>query len=170
MRSLARRLWWRVRHTAVPLLLPGLLCVAAAIVGQALNVSGMNVPVLHGGSARWFVSLLGMALVGLALVVGVEPPPRAGGMRGALPELPPNHVVRPELLGRLHAALLDETGDGPRRVGVWGMGGSGKSVLAAALMRDPRMHRRFPDGLAWVRLEPPTGDYPAARQGMLAQR
>ena len=63
MRSLARRLWWRVRHTAVPLLLPGLLCVAAAIVGQALNVSGMNVPVLHGGSARWFVSLLGMALV-----------------------------------------------------------------------------------------------------------
>ena len=105
MRSFAGRLWWRLRHAAVPLLLPGLLCLAAAIVGQALNVSGVNVPVLHAGPARWFVGLLGAGLVGLALVVGVEPPPRAGGMRGALPELPPNHVVRPELLGRLRAAL-----------------------------------------------------------------
>ena len=94
---------------------------------------------------------------------------RAGGVRGALPELPPNHVVRPELLGRLRATLLDGTGGGPWRVGVWGMGGSGKSVLAAALVQDPAVRRRFPDGLAWVRLEPPTGD-PAARQGMLAQR
>ena len=90
-------------------------------------------------------------------------------MRGALPELPPNHVVRPELLGRLRAALLDGTGGGPRRVGVWGMGGSGKSVLAAALVQDRAVRRRFPDGLAWVRLEPPAGD-PAARRGMLAQR
>ena len=92
-----------------------------------------------------------------------------GGVRGARPELPPNHVVRPELLGRLRAALLDGTGGGPRRVGVWGMGGSGKSVLAAALLQDPAVRRRFPDGLAWVRLEPPEGD-PAARPGMLAQR
>ena len=99
----------------------------------------------------------------------VESPPRAGGVRGAWPELPPNHVVRPELLGRLRAALLDGTGGGPRRVGVWGMGGSGKSVLAAALGQDPAVCRRFPDGLAWVRLEPPTGD-PAARRGVLAQR
>ena len=169
MRSFVGRLWWRLRHATVPLLLPGLLCLAAAIVGQALNVSGVNVPVLHAGSARWFVGLLGAGLVGLSLVVGVEPPPRAGGVRGALPELPPNHVVRPELLGRLRAALLDGTGGGPRRVGVWGMGGSGKSVLAAALVRDPAVRRRFPDGLAWVRLEPPTGD-PAARRGVLAQR
>ena len=70
----------------------------------------------------------------------------AGGVRGALPELPPNHVVRPELLGRLRAALLDGTGGGPRRVGVWGMGGSGKSVLAAAVVQDPAVRRRFPDG------------------------
>ena len=169
MRSFAGRLWWRARHATVPLLLPGLLCLAAAIVGQALNVSGVNVPVLHGGSARWFVGLLGAGLVGLALVVGVEPPPRAGGLRGALPELPPNHVVRPELLGQLRAALLDGTGGKSRLVGVWGMAGSGKSVLAAALAQDPAVRRRFPDGLAWVRLEPPAGD-PAARRGVLAQR
>ena len=91
-----------------------------------------------------------------------------GGVRGAWPELPPNHVVRPELLGRLRAALLDGTGGGPRWVGVWGMGGSGKSVLAAALRQDRAVRRRFPDGLAWVRLEPP--DDPVTRRGVLAQR
>ncbi len=168
MHSFVERLRWRLRHANSPLLLPGLLCLAAAIVGQALNVSGMNVPVPHG-SARWFFGLLGAGLVVLSLVVGVQPPPRAGGVRGAWPELPSNHVVRPELLGRLRAALLDGTGDGPRRVGVWGMGGSGKSVLAAALAQDPAVRRRFPDGLAWVRLEPPTGDDPAARRAVLAQ-
>ena len=92
-----------------------------------------------------------------------------GGVRGAWPELPPNHVERPELLGRLCASLLDEPGGGPRRVGVCGMGGSGKSVLAAALERESAVCRRFPDGLAWVRLEPPTGD-PAVRRSVLAQR
>ena len=159
---------WRLRHATVPLLLPGLLCLAAAIAGQALNVAGVNVPVLHAGAARWFVGLLGAGLVGLSLVVGVEPPPRAGGVRGAWPELPPNHVVRPELLGRLRGALLDGTSGGPRRVGVWGMGGSGKSVLAASLAQDPAVRSRFPDGLAWVRLEPLSGD-PAARRAVLAQ-
>jgi hypothetical protein len=168
VRSFDGKLWWRLRHATVPLLLPGLLCLAAAIAGQALNVSGVNVPVL-AGSARWFIGLLGASLVGLALVVGVEPQPRVGGVRGAVPELPPNYVVRPELLGRLRAALLDGTGGGPRRVGMWGMGGSGKSVLAAALVQDPAVRRQFPDGLAWVRLESPTGD-PAARRGALAQR
>jgi hypothetical protein len=92
-----------------------------------------------------------------------------GGVLGAWPELPPNHVERPELLGELRAKLLDETGGGPRRVGVWGMGGSGKSVLAAALARDDEVLDRFPDGLAWERLEPPSDD-PVTRPGMLAQR
>ena len=90
MHSFVGRLWWRLRHATVPLLLPGLLCLAAAIVGQALNVSGVNVPVLHAVSARWFVGLLGAGLIGLSLVVGVEPPPtlgrRAGGVAGTAAE------------------------------------------------------------------------------------
>ena len=91
-----------------------------------------------------------------------------GVVQGAWPELPPNHVVRSELLGRLRAALLDGTSSGPRRVGVWGMGGCGKSVLAAAVRQDRAVRRRFPDGLTWERLEPP-GD-PVTRPGMLARR
>ena len=91
-----------------------------------------------------------------------------GGVWGAWPELPAKHVERPQLLGRLRVALLDGTSSGPRRVGVWGMGGSGKSVLAAAVRQDRAVCRRFPDGLAWVRLEPP--DDSLTRSGMLAQR
>ena len=49
------------------------------------------------------------------------------------------------------------------------MGGSGKSVLAAALARDPAVRRRFPD-VAWVPLEPPASDDPPARRAVLAQR
>jgi hypothetical protein len=112
------------------------------------------------------VIVTGVGLILLFLPVRREA--ARGGVRGAWPPPPPNHVMRLELLGRLRAALLDGAGDGPRLVGVWGMGGSGKSVLAAALGRDPTVLRRFPDA-AWVRLEPPTGD-PAARRGVLAQR
>ena len=115
------------------------------------------------------VTVLGVGLILLFLPVRRsrrEAVP--GGVRGAWPQLPPNHVVRPELLGRLRAALLDGTESGPRRVGVWGMGGSGKSVLAAALRQDRAVCRQFPDGLTWVRLEPP--DDPVTRPGMLAQR
>ena len=106
VRRLVGGLCWRVRHATVPLLLPGLLCLVAALVGQALDVTGVKVPALHAGSARGFAGLLGLGLVVLALVVGVEPPPRRGGVRGALPDPPPNHVVRPELQARLRTALL----------------------------------------------------------------
>ena len=152
MRSFAGRLWWRARHATVPLLLPGLLCLAAAIAGQALNVSGVNVPVL-AGSARWFVGLLGAGLVGLALVVGVEPLPRPAGVRGALPEPPPNHVVRPELLGRLRAALLDGTGGGSRRVGVGGWGAAASRCWRPRWRGTPRCAVVFPmwRGCRWSR-------------------
>lgn len=69
-----------------------------------------------------------------------------GDVRGAWPGLPANHVMRPELLGQLRSALLDGTSSGPRRVGVRGMGGSGKSVLAATVRQDRAVCRRFPTG------------------------
>ncbi|BAY30193.1 WD repeat protein [Nostoc carneum NIES-2107] len=37
-----------------------------------------------------------------------------------------------------------------RRVGVQGMGGIGKTVLATALARDPDVRKAFPDGVLWV--------------------
>jgi NB-ARC domain len=36
------------------------------------------------------------------------------------------------------------------RVGMQGMGGIGKSVLAAALARDRETRRSYPDGIVWI--------------------
>lgn len=36
------------------------------------------------------------------------------------------------------------------RVGLQGMGGIGKSVLAAALARDRETRRSYPDGIIWI--------------------
>ncbi|WP_068816760.1 NB-ARC domain-containing protein [Phormidesmis priestleyi] len=38
------------------------------------------------------------------------------------------------------------------KVGVYGMGGIGKSVLAAMLARDPEVRAAFPDGIFWITL------------------
>src|SRR3954466_13079218 len=70
-------------------------------------------------------------------------------MKRALFDLPP----RPRLRGRgaelatLAAAL---SGPAPSRLALVGGGGSGKSVLAAALAH--RLRARFPGGAAWFRV------------------
>ncbi|WP_448620101.1 NB-ARC domain-containing protein [Geodermatophilus sp. URMC 65] len=171
MRRILRLLWWRVQHANDKLLGAGIVLALAAAAGVALNVSGANVPVLTATFTRWITGLLGALLIGLGLVVGVEPPPaaRLGGQRGAWPKLPIHHVPRPELVQRLRQMLLGRDDGEPRRVWVWGMGGSGKSVLAAELGGDSAVRRRFPDGLAWLRLDPPTGDV-ADRKAALVQK
>lgn len=84
-----------------------------------------------------------------------QPVPPLGALFG-MPNLPPHFLGRPELLRRIKDALLVDllkpvviTG-GAARIGVQGMGGIGKSVLAAALARDPDVRRSYPDGIVWV--------------------
>jgi WD40 repeat protein len=62
-------------------------------------------------------------------------------------------VRRPELLSQVLDALTGPSPEG-RLVGLAGMGGAGKSVLAAAGARDPKMSEAFPDGRFWVELGP----------------
>ncbi|MGB8702755.1 MAG: NB-ARC domain-containing protein, partial [Thermosynechococcaceae cyanobacterium] len=73
-----------------------------------------------------------------------------------VPTLPPNFLERSETLNALKAKVLTDlsqplvmTGGSPR-IGVQGMGGIGKSVLAAALAYDPQVQARFPDGIYWL--------------------
>ncbi len=171
MRRIFEGLRWRLRHATVQLLLPGLVLVVAALLGQALNVAGANVPALTAGPARWGALGLGVLLLWLALVVGVPlpPPVRRNDVRGAWGPMPPTYVPRPELEERLRQALLGDAGERSRRVGVWGMGGTGKSVLVAAVGRETAVSRRFSDGMVWVRLDPPAGDA-AARSKSLPQK
>jgi WD40 repeat protein len=74
----------------------------------------------------------------------------------AVPTLPVHYRAQPERLRQLRDVLLADL-LGPfvitgavARVGVQGMGGIGKSVLAAALARDPEVRRAFPDGIFWI--------------------
>ena len=81
----------------------------------------------------------------------------AGEPAGTIPLPAPFEVRRPQLLNRVIDALLANltppSPDGPL-VGLAGMGGVGKSVLAAAAARDPKVRDAFPDGRFWLELGP----------------
>ena len=62
-------------------------------------------------------------------------------------------VRRPDQLNQVLDALTGAPPDG-QLVGLAGMGGSGKSVLAAAAARDPKVREAFPDGRFWLELGP----------------
>jgi WD40 repeat protein len=64
----------------------------------------------------------------------------------SVPELPPHYLPREADLSGLKHKLLA----GGAKVGVLGMGGTGKSVLIAALAHDSEVRRAFPDGIYWL--------------------
>ncbi|BAY15071.1 WD repeat protein [Anabaenopsis circularis NIES-21] len=70
--------------------------------------------------------------------------------------MPPHFLLRPEQLTPLKHKVLSLTKQPvgitgkSRRVGVQGMGGIGKTVLATALARDEEVRKAFPDGVFWV--------------------
>ena len=67
-----------------------------------------------------------------------------------IPLLPDYYIVREEYLDSLRRTLLMEGTFALGIVGVRGMGGIGKSVLAAALARDQNIQSAFPDGIIWL--------------------
>lgn len=75
-------------------------------------------------------------------------------MRG-IPPLPSYFVERPETSQKLKQYLLSEK---TARIGtlmvcaIYGLGGIGKSTLAAALTHDPEIQDYFPDGVLWATL------------------
>src|SRR5208282_4769151 len=81
--------------------------------------------------------------------------PRLMGKLHGAPELPPHYLPREEDLAGLKRKLLAGVesvaiiGRG-QAVGVQGMGGIGKTVLAAALARDSEVRLAFPDGIYWL--------------------
>jgi WD40 repeat protein len=88
-----------------------------------------------------------------------EPPPQLGKLIG-VPALPPHFLSRTDRLIGIRDALRADL-DRPvvisgatARVGVHGMGGIGKSVLASALAHDRKIREAFPDGIVWVGLGP----------------
>lgn len=80
------------------------------------------------------------------------PKPRSeSGIFFGVPELPPNYLPRKEYLEEFRTALQQNSIGltGAAHVGVQGMGGLGKSVLAIALARDEDVQAAFPGGIFW---------------------
>lgn len=102
--------------------------------------------------------------------IGLEPSGRPGALRG-VPELPLNYFERGSELDRLRSMLLDAGDDvgvaSSGVIGIHGAGGIGKSVLAAALVRDRTVRSAFPDGVYWITLGERTD--PVAAQTVLAR-
>ncbi|MFG6105395.1 NB-ARC domain-containing protein [Leptothoe sp. EHU-05/26/07-4] len=67
--------------------------------------------------------------------------------------MPRHYVQRPEHFEAIKAMLLDESTPGTLVISaIYGMGGIGKSVLAAALVQNGEIQQQFPDGVLWVTL------------------
>ncbi|MCI5222597.1 MAG: CHAT domain-containing protein [Candidatus Electrothrix sp. AR4] len=69
-----------------------------------------------------------------------------------VPDPPPNYLPRPEYMKQFRTALLEKSIGltGAMHVGIEGMGGVGKSVLAAELARDDAVQDAFQDGIFWL--------------------
>ncbi|MDB9529180.1 NB-ARC domain-containing protein, partial [Oscillatoria sp. CS-180] len=79
--------------------------------------------------------------------------PLKSGAPFLAPPLPRHYVPRPEHLTAVKEKLLDEAQPGTLVISaIYGMGGIGKSVLAAALVQEPDVQQRFADGILWVTL------------------
>jgi NB-ARC domain len=92
------------------------------------------------------------------LVRQLREPMTPAGKLVAVPELPPHYLEQPDRLKQLRDILLVDlrkpvvVSGAVGRVGLHGMGGIGKSVLACALAHHPDVRRAFPDGVYWVSL------------------
>jgi WD40 repeat protein len=88
-----------------------------------------------------------------------DPPPPLGKLI-AVPSIhgiAPHLIKQPDRLRALRAAVLSDLRTRPvgirgetSRVGVRGMGGIGKSVLATVLAHDRQVRLAFPDGIFWL--------------------
>jgi NB-ARC domain/WD domain, G-beta repeat len=81
--------------------------------------------------------------------------PTSMGKLHGVPDLPTHYLPREADLGGLKRKLLAEgallgISVNSSAIGVQGMGGIGKSVLAAALAHDPEVRLAFPDGIYWL--------------------
>ncbi|MEM6503048.1 MAG: NB-ARC domain-containing protein [Cyanobacteria bacterium P01_C01_bin.89] len=72
-----------------------------------------------------------------------------------VPPVPGHFVPRPQYANRIREQLLSDNADQPGTLvvsAIHGLGGIGKSVLAAAIAHEPEIRDRFPDGILWITL------------------
>jgi TIR domain/NB-ARC domain len=85
-----------------------------------------------------------------------EPLPKLGPFLTSIPSLPPNYLPRTKYLDKLNELIMADiqrpvvTTSTKQITALQGMGGTGKSVLAAAFARTTENRSAFNDGILWV--------------------
>jgi WD40 repeat protein len=133
--------------------LAGLVLVVAALAGVPVKAFGLDIPPLSSWWVQVGAGVLGIVAIALGTWSSNAPPPPSAPAEliAGTPGLPPAYVTRHRELAKLIEAVLDPGAAG-QPVAVFGMGGSGKSVLAAALAVDTGVSAAFPDGVAWIHI------------------
>ena len=159
----------RVSKVNTALLMAGVALLLVALLSRWVTIGSNQI----ARDAPWWVAALvgvaGVLAIAWALAASREQLPAlrtVPGFLGAPPKMPdPQRLVgRPDLSHRLAAAL--RAGGGP--VALTGIGGAGKSTLAAAACMDRRVQRRFRGGVTWLETAP--GQDPVALLGDLGRR
>ena len=157
----------RLSKVNTALLVAGAALLLVAVLSRWVTIGGNQI----AKGAPWWVPVVVGAFGVLAMAWGVAtgrerlPALRTvPGFLGAPPKMPdPRRLVgRPEVAQQIAAAL--RAGDGP--VALTGIGGAGKSTLAAGACLDRRVRRRFRDGVTWLEAGP--GQDPVALLGDVA--
>ena len=158
---------FRLSKVNATLVVFGLALLIVAVAGPRATVNGTQI----GPGASWWQRAVVVAAGLLAIALGVlagRGPVRelwtGGGFLGAPPRVPARLVERPDLL----AAVVRAVRAGERPVALAGIGGAGKSTLAARACSDRRVRRRFRDGITW--LDADRGQDPVVLLADLARR
>ena len=157
----------RLSRVNTALLMAGVALLLVAVLGRWVTVASNQI--LQG--APWWVQVVlgvtGLLAIAWAVATSREPARELRTVRGFLgapPRMPDRLVERPDLSEAVVAAL--RAGGGP--VALTGMGGAGKSTLAAGACGDRRVRRRFRDGVTWLEADP--GQDPVTLLGDLGRR
>lgn len=148
---------WRggVRPSKVntTLLIFGLVLLLVACLGPRVTIDDSSI----GPGASWWqrvaVLVVGLLSVGWAVLATRRPVRvlRTGrGFLGTAPPMPSRPVPRPDLV----AAAVQALHTGASVLALTGIGGTGKSTLAAVVCRDRQTRRAFPDGITWLETVP----------------
>jgi WD40 repeat protein len=145
------RRWGEIHPSKVntTLLMFGLALLIAVVAGPHADVDGTKIGPGASGEQRAIVLLAGLLSVIWSVLASWEPARvrwLGGGFLGERPPLPLILVERPYL----RAEIVRAVRAGERPVAVTGIGGAGKSILAAQACSDRLVRRRFRHGIIWL--------------------
>jgi WD40 repeat protein len=140
---------FKLNGLSASLILFGLTLLIISLIGPSLIVNGTQ---LRVGASWWErVAVGAISCVSIAIGFLTSRQPATGlrtgnGFLGTPPSLPSRLVARPAYAD----AIVNELRKSNALVAVTGVGGAGKTTLAAAVCHDRRIRQLFREGITWL--------------------